>query len=160
MWLSETDRDALRTLRANFMAAEKARALYLYGKIRRAITDINDYDPATIAAAWKALTDAEDAYKKAGLTGDFANLRSEINADAVQAGKNLGKALFMAMTKPDATRSSSGSTPSIGFDFALLQQDLDGSVAHSRRVAAVITAAEAEQIVGGLETIRCEAAAD
>lgn len=50
---------------------------------------------------------------------------------------------------------------SIGFDLTLLQQDLDGSVAHGRMLAAcgVITAAEAERIVDGLETIRREAAA-
>ena len=50
---------------------------------------------------------------------------------------------------------------SIGFDFTLLQQDLHGSIAHGRMLAAcgVITAAEAEQIVEGLETIGREAAA-
>ena len=50
---------------------------------------------------------------------------------------------------------------SIGFDLTLLQQDLDGSIAHGRMLAAcgVITAAEAEQIVDGLETVRREAAA-
>ena len=49
---------------------------------------------------------------------------------------------------------------SIGFDFTLLQQDLDGSIAHGRMLATcgVITASEAEQIVEGLETIRHEAA--
>ena len=50
---------------------------------------------------------------------------------------------------------------SIGFDITLLQQDLDGSVAHARMLGrqGVITVAEAERIVAGLETIRCEAAA-
>ncbi len=49
---------------------------------------------------------------------------------------------------------------SIGFDIELLQDDLDGSIAHARMLAGcgVITAVEAEQIVGGLETIRAEAA--
>ena len=50
---------------------------------------------------------------------------------------------------------------SIGFDIALLQQDLDGSVAHARMLGAcgVIEPAEAEAIITGLETIRSEAAA-
>tara|TARA_A100001011_G_scaffold386641_1_gene462898 strand:+ start:74 stop:1486 length:1413 start_codon:yes stop_codon:yes gene_type:complete len=49
---------------------------------------------------------------------------------------------------------------SIGFDLALLQEDLDGSIAHARMLAGcgVITTDEADQIVGGLETIRAEAA--
>ena len=49
---------------------------------------------------------------------------------------------------------------SIGFDFTLLQQDLDGSIAHGRMLAAcgVITMTEAQQIVEGLETIAREAA--
>jgi argininosuccinate lyase len=50
---------------------------------------------------------------------------------------------------------------SIGFDITLLQQDLDGSVAHARMLGScgVIGEAEADQIVAGLETIRAEAAA-
>jgi len=50
---------------------------------------------------------------------------------------------------------------SIGFDITLLQQDLDGSVAHARMLGScgVIGKAEADQIVAGLETIRAEAAA-
>ena len=49
---------------------------------------------------------------------------------------------------------------SIGFDLELLQEDLDGSIAHARMLAGcgVITSQEAEQMVGGLETIRAEAA--
>ena len=49
---------------------------------------------------------------------------------------------------------------SIGFDIELLQEDLDGSIAHARMLAGcgVIAPEEAEQIVGGLETIRVEAA--
>ena len=49
---------------------------------------------------------------------------------------------------------------SIGFDLTLLQEDLDGSIAHARMLGAceVITAAEAEQLIQGLETIRSEAA--
>ena len=50
---------------------------------------------------------------------------------------------------------------SIGFDIALLQQDLDGSVAHARMLGrcGVISEAEAAAIVDGLEAIRAEAAA-
>ena len=50
---------------------------------------------------------------------------------------------------------------SIGFDIALLQQDLDGSVAHARMLGrcGVIAEAEASAIIAGLETIRAEAAA-
>ncbi|MFZ9266246.1 MAG: lyase family protein, partial [Vulcanococcus sp.] len=50
---------------------------------------------------------------------------------------------------------------SIGFDINLLQQDLDGSIAHARMLAStgVITAQEAEQLVVGLEQVRSEAAA-
>ncbi|MGC6482959.1 MAG: argininosuccinate lyase [Synechococcus sp.] len=49
---------------------------------------------------------------------------------------------------------------SIGFDITLLQEDLDGSMAHARMLAdcGVITAEEASQLCGGLETIRSEAA--
>ena len=50
---------------------------------------------------------------------------------------------------------------SIGFDITLLQQDLDGSIAHARMLGStgVITAEEAEQLMGGLEQVRAEAAA-
>jgi argininosuccinate lyase len=50
---------------------------------------------------------------------------------------------------------------SIGFDITLLQQDLDGSIAHARMLAStgVISAQEAEQLVVGLEQVRAEAAA-
>ena len=50
---------------------------------------------------------------------------------------------------------------SIGFDIALLQEDLDGSVAHARMLGrcGVITSEEADRLIGGLETIRAEAAA-
>ena len=49
---------------------------------------------------------------------------------------------------------------SIGFDLTLLQEDLDGSIAHARMLAAcgVIAEAEADQLEQGLETIRREAA--
>ena len=49
---------------------------------------------------------------------------------------------------------------SIGFDITLLQEDLDGSIAHARMLAecGVILEQEADQLVGGLETIRLEAA--
>lgn len=50
---------------------------------------------------------------------------------------------------------------SIGFDITLLQEDLDGSIAHARMLAStgVLTNEEAEQLVGGLEQVRAEAAA-
>jgi len=50
---------------------------------------------------------------------------------------------------------------SIGFDINLLQEDLDGSIAHARMLAecGVISAEEATQLCEGLETIRTEAAA-
>ncbi|MFN7228331.1 MAG: argininosuccinate lyase [Synechococcaceae cyanobacterium] len=50
---------------------------------------------------------------------------------------------------------------SIGFDLALLADDLDGSIAHARMLAGcgVISPEEATQLVQGLETIRAEAAA-
>ena len=49
---------------------------------------------------------------------------------------------------------------SIGFDLSLLQEDLDGSIAHARMLAGcgVISAAEGDQLVKGLETVRREAA--
>ena len=49
---------------------------------------------------------------------------------------------------------------SIGFDLTLLQEDLDGSIAHARMLAScgVIAKEEAVQLVDGLETIRLEAA--
>lgn len=49
---------------------------------------------------------------------------------------------------------------SIGFDLELLQEDLDGSVAHARMLGrcGVISAAEADQLVDGLERVRAEAA--
>ncbi|MEY3463413.1 MAG: hypothetical protein RLZZ468_1191 [Cyanobacteriota bacterium] len=49
---------------------------------------------------------------------------------------------------------------SIGFDIALLEDDLDGSIAHARMLGGcgVISAAEAEQLIGGLELVRAEAA--
>ena len=48
---------------------------------------------------------------------------------------------------------------SIGFDLTLLQEDLDGSIAHARMLGScrVISVEEAEQLVQGLETIRSEA---
>ena len=48
---------------------------------------------------------------------------------------------------------------SIGFDLTLLQEDLDGSIAHARMLAecGVISSEEASQLVEGLETIRTEA---
>ena len=51
---------------------------------------------------------------------------------------------------------------SIGFDITLLQQDLDGSVAHARMLGRcnLISAQESEQLIEGLEAIRREAAAD
>ena len=50
---------------------------------------------------------------------------------------------------------------SIGFDIELLQQDLDGSIAHATMLGSVgvITTAEAQQLVAGLEQVRQEAAA-
>ena len=50
---------------------------------------------------------------------------------------------------------------SIGFDIALLDQDLDGSIAHARMLGrcGVISGAEADQLMAGLETVRAEAAA-
>ena len=50
---------------------------------------------------------------------------------------------------------------SIGFDIALLQHDLDGSVAHARMLGrcGVISSDEADAIIAGLEAIRSEAAA-
>jgi argininosuccinate lyase len=50
---------------------------------------------------------------------------------------------------------------SIGFDIVLLQQDLDGSIAHARMLGrcGVISAEEAERLIEGLEAIRAEAAA-
>ncbi|MFM7171368.1 MAG: lyase family protein, partial [Cyanobium sp.] len=49
---------------------------------------------------------------------------------------------------------------SIGFDITLLQEDLDGSVAHARMLGScgVISQAEADQLIDGLEAIRHEAA--
>ena len=49
---------------------------------------------------------------------------------------------------------------SIGFDLTLLQEDLDGSIAHARMLAScgVIAEEEAVQLVDGLEMIRTEAA--
>jgi argininosuccinate lyase len=50
---------------------------------------------------------------------------------------------------------------SIGFDIALLQEDLDGSVAHARMLGrcGVISTEEAQRLIDGLEAIRAEAAA-
>lgn len=50
---------------------------------------------------------------------------------------------------------------SIGFDITLLQQDLDGSVAHARMLGRcnLISDQESEQLIEGLEAIRREAAA-
>jgi argininosuccinate lyase len=50
---------------------------------------------------------------------------------------------------------------SIGFDITLLQEDLDGSVAHARMLGqcGVITEAEAARLIEGLEQVRAEAAA-
>jgi argininosuccinate lyase len=50
---------------------------------------------------------------------------------------------------------------SIGFDITLLQEDLDGSVAHARMLGrcGVISEVEAQQLIDGLEAIRAEAAA-
>ena len=50
---------------------------------------------------------------------------------------------------------------SIGFDITLLQEDLDGSIAHARMLAecGVISAEEASQLCAGLDSIRDEAAA-
>ena len=53
-----------------------------------------------------------------------------------------------------------GFNASIGFDLTLLQEDLDGSMAHARMLAScgVIAEEEAVQLVDGLEMIRTEAA--
>ena len=50
---------------------------------------------------------------------------------------------------------------SINFDITLLQHDLDGSVAHARMLGrcGLITEAESDQLIEGLETVRREAAA-
>ena len=50
---------------------------------------------------------------------------------------------------------------SIGFDITLLQEDLDGSVAHARMLGrcGVISEQEADRLIEGLELIRGEAAA-
>ena len=50
---------------------------------------------------------------------------------------------------------------SIGFDLALLQEDLDGSIAHARMLGrcGVLAPGEADQLITGLEQIRAEAAA-
>jgi argininosuccinate lyase len=49
---------------------------------------------------------------------------------------------------------------SIGFDIALLQEDLDGSIAHARMLGrcGVISESEADQLITGLEQVRAEAA--
>jgi argininosuccinate lyase len=49
---------------------------------------------------------------------------------------------------------------SIGFDIALLQEDLDGSVAHARMLGStgVISELEAARLIEGLEQVRAEAA--
>jgi argininosuccinate lyase len=49
---------------------------------------------------------------------------------------------------------------SIGFDIALLQEDLDGSVAHARMLGStgVISEPEAVRLIEGLEQVRAEAA--
>ncbi len=49
---------------------------------------------------------------------------------------------------------------SIGFDITLLQQDLDGSIAHARMLGrcGVIREDEAARLIEGLETVRAEAA--
>ncbi|MEB3354012.1 MAG: argininosuccinate lyase [Cyanobacteriota bacterium] len=48
---------------------------------------------------------------------------------------------------------------SIGFDIALLQDDLDGSIAHARMLGrcGVISEVEAQELIGGLEHVRLEA---
>ena len=50
---------------------------------------------------------------------------------------------------------------SIGFDITLLQEDLDGSVAHARMLGrcGLISSDESAALIEGLETIRREAAA-
>jgi argininosuccinate lyase len=49
---------------------------------------------------------------------------------------------------------------SIGFDIALLQEDLDGSIAHARMLGrcGVVSPGEADQLIEGLERVRAEAA--
>jgi argininosuccinate lyase len=49
---------------------------------------------------------------------------------------------------------------SIGFDITLLQEDLDGSIAHARMLGrcGVISPEEAQRLIEGLEAIRAEAA--
>ena len=49
---------------------------------------------------------------------------------------------------------------SIGFDITLLQQDLDGSIAHARMLGhcGVISSEEAVRLEEGLERVRAEAA--
>ncbi|MBN2704944.1 MAG: argininosuccinate lyase, partial [Deltaproteobacteria bacterium] len=49
-------------------------------------------------------------------------------------------------------------TASIGFDQRLYREDLDGSIAHARMLAAqkIVAAADAEAMIAGLEQIRRE----
>ncbi|MFM7452982.1 MAG: argininosuccinate lyase, partial [Cyanobium sp.] len=50
---------------------------------------------------------------------------------------------------------------SIGFDLTLLQEDLDGSIAHARMLGrcGVLSDAEASRLIEALEQVRAEAAA-
>jgi argininosuccinate lyase len=50
---------------------------------------------------------------------------------------------------------------SIGFDISLLQEDLDGSIAHARMLGrcGVITEVQAARLIEGLDMVRAEAAA-
>jgi argininosuccinate lyase len=77
--------------------------------------------------------------------------------DSGKAGHSLWGGRFSA--KPDALMQAIN--VSIGFDKRLAGEDLAGSRAHAAMLAAVgvITAADAEAILGGLDTIEAEIAA-
>ena len=79
-------------------------------------------------------------------------------SDGVTGGSGLGWSdRFEEGLHPSIERFNA----SIGFDITLLQQDLDGSVAHARMLGrcGLISSQESEQLIEGLETVRREAAA-
>ncbi len=76
---------------------------------------------------------------------------------AVESSSNTWSQRFDQGLHPAVERFNA----SIGFDIALLQEDLDGSIAHARMLGrcGVIQEAEAQQLIAGLEQVRAEAAA-
>ena len=79
-------------------------------------------------------------------------------SDGVTGGSGLGWSdRFEEGLHPSIERFNA----SIGFDITLLQQDLDGSVAHARMLGrcGLISSQESEKLIEGLETVRREAAA-